>query len=234
MASELRGFVFAVSFIVFFSAFLTTIPADFQGIEQEFDSITPIDPVLLSGFDDYANYSESAFVGWPIPDYEYDSMGGYNWQAIYASDNHFFLARKVLWFGLWLGAKLFADFINEEGINNGQSLSWAEIEADAIDGTHRYNLELENGDSAGGFVVFWNITEYPDPNDAWDNDEFYIVHGLGIGDSATTNIGNLIIGLLFLQIPDVPALVNIFIVVPIWANVIYVLWFLIKEMIPFV
>ena len=233
MASEQRGFVFAVSFITIFWLMLSGIPADFQGLELEADIITPIDPVLLSGFEDYANYTESDFVGWPIPDYEYDNMGGYDWQAIYASDNHFFLTRKVKFYGLWLGAKLFADFISEDGTNNGQSLSWTEIENDAVDGAHRYNLILENGDSAGGFVVFWNTTLYSDPNDAWDNDVFYIIHGVGISETATTNIGNLIIGLLFLQIPDVPVLVNAFIVIPIWANIIYILWFIIINMIPF-
>ena len=78
------------------------------------------------------------------------------------------------------------------------------------------------------------MTEYEDPEDAWDNDVLILLHGLGIEDTATANIGALIISLLLLQLPEVPTLINIFIAVPIWACIVYVIWYIIKEMIPFV
>ena len=90
-----------------------------------------------------------------------------------------------------------------------------------------------NGDSAGKLVVYWNVTAYPAIADAWMAGDLQLLHGMGIEDTATANIGALIISLLLLQLPGVPVLVNMFLAVPIWACIVFVLWFIIKEMIPF-
>ena len=109
------------------------------------------------------------------------------------------------------------------------------MDTDDTDGSHRYDLKfIDSGDSAGKLVIYWNVTAYPDINDAWDNNALHILHGMGIEDTATANIGALIVSLLLLQLPDVPVLINLILVTPIWACIVYVLWFIIKEMIPFV
>jgi len=47
------------------------------------------------------------------------------------------------------------------------------------------------------------------------------------------DIGSLLLALLFFQLPDVPVLVNIFLVLPAWASIIYIVWFIVISMIPF-
>ena len=83
-------------------------------------------------------------------------------------------------------------------------------------------------------VVYWNPTLYHDIADAWSNDVVYLLHGVGIDSTATNNIAEILVGLLFLSLPNVPVLVNLFLGVPVWACVIFILWFVIKEMIPFI
>jgi hypothetical protein len=61
-----------------------------------------------------------------------------------------------------------------------------------------------------------------------------MLHGVGIDATAAMDIAQLLLGLLFLQLPDVPVLVNVLIAVPIWASVVYLIWFVIKETLPFV
>jgi hypothetical protein len=90
-----------------------------------------------------------------------------------------------------------------------------------------------SGNSAGFLVAYWNTTTYSTAVLAWNADELYFIHGIGIDTSATANIGALLVGLLTLSIPEVPVLVNVFLAVPVWACIIYVLWYVVKEMIPF-
>lgn len=234
--SEHRGFVFAVVFIIIFSTLLSSIPAGLQGPQEDPDTVIPIDPSIITGFSESENYTPSAF--YPAAGafwYEYD-LGERKWLA--ATDNATLiqLAAKILFLGIfWFGQLDVCKFVSPSGQDRGIILTFAEIAEDADEGVIRYSLELTtSGDSAGSFIVYWNSTEYSDIEDAWDNDEVYLLHGLGFGDTATTNIGFLIVSLLFLQLPEVPTLINIFIAVPVWACIIFVLWYIIKEMIPFV
>lgn len=238
--SELRGFVFAVVFIVIFGTLLSSIPAGLQGPDETPDTIIPIDPNIITGFAETENYTPAAF--YPAAGaywYEYPDtgdFGGRQWIAATDDATVLELAAKVLIIGIfWFGQIDICQFTAPSGQERGTQLAFDEIDADADDGTVIYSLLLtDSGDSAGSFVVYWNITAYPDFDDAWNNDEAYLLHGLGFDVAATSNIGAVIVSLLFLQLPDVPALVNIFIAVPIWACIIYVIWFIIKEMIPFV
>lgn len=232
MASEQRGFVFAVSFIVIFAALLATIPADLQGAESEAANIFPIDPSIVTDFADGENYTKSAFSGSPLL-YQY-SLGAKDWRCNYYS-TVFVLASKVYFWFLWLGQTDSVNFLSNNGTDRGSTLSLIEIDLDDVDGVAKYTItNVVSGDSAGGFIVYWNTTAYPDPEDAWDNDVLYLIHGVGFTTTATNDVGALLVGLLFLQLPEVPVLLNILLVTPIWASIIYVLWYVIKEMIPFV
>ena len=70
MASEMRGFVFSITFILVFSTLLATVPAGLQGIGSSADLLIPIDPKLLTGFDETANWTKSDYTG-AIPTYSY-------------------------------------------------------------------------------------------------------------------------------------------------------------------
>ena len=237
MSSEQRGFVFAVTFIVIFSVLLATIPTDFQGQEETPEMLIPLDPSMITGFSDFEDYQKNDFeVIATILVYDYLDLAGRDWRCAFVT-NEFYLGAKILYGGfLWLGTMDTCKFISPEAIDREDSLSFAEIEADAEDGVISYNLQYyANGASAGKFIVYWNTTTYGnDSEDAWGNNELFLIHGVGISATATGDIGSLLISLLLLQLPDVPLLVNILLVTPIWACIIFVLWFIIKEMIPFV
>ena len=232
MSSEQRGFVFGLTFIIIFSVLLATIPTGLQGQGDTPDMVTPLDPSIVSGFSDSENYTKAAYSS---GQYGY-SLGGRDWIATHNGVVELGLFAKVLIAGIfWLGHVDQCKFISSDGINRGTALALSEIDADDDDGIHRYSIEYDNiGGSAGSLVVYWNITEYPAIDNAWGNDSLYLLHGVGFQNTATKNIGSLIVRLLCLQLPDVPLLVNVLLVVPIWASIIYFLWYLIKEMTPFV
>ena len=165
--------------------------------------------------------------------YEYE-LNSRDWIAV-TDGSGLSLAAKILSFGFWLGHLDSCKFVSDSGTDRGTTLLFTEITTDATDGAVRYSLQhTVTGDDAGAFVTYWNITEYATATLAWASDELYLLHGIGIGGSATNNIGALLVGLLTLSLPDVPVLVNLFLAVPIWACIVYVLWYVIKEMIPFV
>lgn len=231
MASEQRSFVFAVTFIIVFATLIITIPLDLQGQGATANAITPINPNLLTDFADTVEYDKTDFTGYPLY-YMYDlPVGGTTWKCFMIGD-YFSVAAHALFLGIWLGAYNWVNFISDNGTNHGNTVSFTDIENDAEDGVVRYTLQYEDsGLSAGGFIFYWNTTTYTDSEDAWNNDELFILHGIGL--TTDTNIASLLLSLLFLQIPEVPILVSVLLATPIWASVIFVLWFIIKEMIPF-
>lgn len=231
MASEQQGFVFAVIFMIVFASILAAMPAGLQGPEETVNIISPVDPKLLTDFTDYENYTKAVFVS---NAYTYNDLGGRDW-TITIYSGAFYLGAKVYFLGLWLGGYDQVKFVSSTGNDRGQDLSFTEIATDADEGQVRYSLIFVNdGNSAGGFVIYWNTTLYSDPEDAWDNSVLYLLHGVGLDSTAAgTNILEILFSLLFLQLPDVPVLVNILLATPVWASIIYIIWFIIKEMIPF-
>ena len=227
---EMRGFVFSIVFIIVFATLLSTIPAGLQGPGETPSGIIPVSPSLLTGFNNYENWTKAACSA-GIKEYD---LGGRSWVFAELADTIVIFAKVLIAGFLWLGQVDTCKFVSSDGVNRGDELTFTEIETDAEDGSERYEMQFtDSGDKAGSFVVYWNTTTYADPLDAWDNNLLHVLHGVGFDASATANIGSLIVGLLTLQLPGVPVLVNMFLAVPIWACIIYVLWYIIKEMIPF-
>ena len=238
MANEQYGFVFAVTFIIIFSALLATMPLDLQGQGDNPDFVTPINPTLLTDFAETEDFDQSNFGGILYYYFEYELPNGVTtWECVFTAisaigTDYFNIGAHSLFLGFWLGGYDWVNFINENGTNYGLYISLDDIEDDATDGVVRYTLQYQDsGLSAGGFIFYWNTTTYTNPSDAWDNDDLLLLHGIGL--TSDTNIANLLLALLFLQIPEVPFLVNVLLVTPLWANIIYVAWFIIKSMIPF-
>ena len=234
-ASEQRAFVFAVTFIVVFSVLIASVPTGLLGLGESPDMITPLDSSIITGFSESETYNKSDFslVG-SVYQYLYD-LGSRTWLC-QQGFGYFQLGAKVFIGGiLWLGQLDSCAFISSDGVDRSHSLTFTEIDADAEDGVIRYTLRyVGTGGSAGGFVVYWNTTTYSNSSAAWTGGELYLLHGMGIEDTANADIGALLISLLLLQLPEVPVLINVLLVVPIWASIIFVLWYIIKEMIPFV
>lgn len=230
--SEQRTFVFAVTFIIVFSALIGSIPVDFQGQGATVETVIPVNPNLLSDFADTEEFDKTDFSGIGSLYYVYDlPVGGTTFECNYY-DNDFSVGAHTLFVGIWLGGYSWTNFYSDNGTNHGLTVSFSDLENDAEDGVVRYALKYEDtGNSAGGFVFYWNTTTYSDPSDAWDSDKLYLLHGIGI--TASTDIASLLLALMFLQLPEVPTLVNVLIITPLWGAVIFVLWFIIKSMIPF-
>ena len=230
--SEQRTFVFAVSFIIIFSALLATIPIGLHGLGSDPENLTPLESDLIYGFSASANYMRPNFT---TSIYEYD-LNSLTWRCHYAGSS-FALAIKQLIFGfLWLGGLDYVYFFDVNNTNLGLTLSMNEIGNTSIDGFATYALQDgASGNSAGTWIIYWNNTAYPnDPTSAWLADELYITHGIGFETTAVIDTGTLLLQLLTLQLPNVPFLVNILLVTPIWACVIYLIWYIIKETMPFV
>lgn len=233
MAGEQKMFVFAVTFIIVYAALIATIPVGLQGQGGTGDSVIPVNPNLLTDFAETEEYDKTDFSGTPVLRFVYDlpDVGGTTFECLYTA-NTFLLGAHALFLGAWLGGYSWANFISDNGTNYGLIVSFTDIERDSTDGVVRYTLQYEDtGNTAGGFVFYWNTTTFTDPSDAWDNETLFLVHGVGI--TQDTNIASLLLSLLFLQLPDVPFLVNVLLITPIWASIAFVLWFLIKSMIPF-
>ena len=234
-ASEQRAFVFAVSFIIIFSVLVASVPTGLLGLGETPDMVTALDPSIITGFSVSETYNKSDFslVG-VIYQYLYD-LGSRTWLCQQYS-GAFTLGAKVFIGGvLWLGQLDSCNFISSDGVDRSYILTFTEIDTDADDGVIRYTLQyVGTGASAGGFVVYWNTTTYSDSSAAWTGGGLYLLHGMGVEETANADIGALLISLLLLQLPEVPVLINVLLVVPIWASIIFVLWYVIKEMIPFV
>lgn len=236
--SEQRGFVFSVVFIIIFSTLLASVPAGFQGSGEDVETVIPIDPNLLTGFSETEDYYPDNYsaLGGGLYYYDYDDLGGRDWRSVTDDDTFLSLGAKVYVVGIFFfGTLEYCEFESPSGENLGTTLTFDQIDADDTDSDYavRYSLTLEDsGDSAGSLVIYWNGTA--SVGDAWDADDVYLLHGVGIDSTATTNIAALLISLLFIQLPEVPTLINIFIAVPIWACIVFVLWYVVKEMIPFV
>jgi len=92
---EMRGFVFAVVFIVVFSALVASIPVGFQGTGETVVPVVPVDPSILTDFTDYENYTKDAFTELP-PGYFFYEYNLANRDWIAATDEVAFgLAAKV-------------------------------------------------------------------------------------------------------------------------------------------
>ena len=237
MASgEQAGFVFAVIFITLFAGFTAMIPVDLQGKGGTATIPVPVDPTLVSDFTESITFTESDFIGITGLYYQYDGSedGGdafpYTFECDFVTDT-FYVGSHVLWFGLWLGAYDWCNFVNENGTTYS-SVTFNDIDNDANEGTVRYNLIFSSsGKDAGALVFYYNTTTYTDASDAWDNDALYLIHGYGF--TPNTNIISLLVGILFLQLPDVPTGINLLIATPPWASIAFIIWYIIKESLPF-
>ena len=212
------------------------IPVDLQGTGANAEILVPVDPELVSDFTDSETFTESEFIGVTGKYYVYDgeapdSQFPHTFECAFVTDT-FYVGKHVLFFGLWLGAYDWCNFIDENGTAY-DSVSFDDIDAGSDDGSIRFNLIFSgSGQDAGGFVFYYNTTTYTDSEDAWDNDELYLIHGYGF--TSNTDIVSLLVGILFLQLPDVPTGLNLLIATPPWASIVYIIWFIVKESIPFV
>lgn len=231
--SEMRGFIFALVFIMFFAGLLTTVPTDLQGQGDDPNVPTPLSDVLSSEFTESYNWTANDFSYSIYYYYEYE-LNQRDWSCV-LSGGLFTLGAKIYYAGvIFLGTFDYVNFISPDGTNLGVFLSFTDIDNDAEEGLVQYDLQYETGgSSAGALVLYWNTTEYETSMDAFIGDELYFIHGRGIYDNAPMDITSLLITLITLQLPDCPLLINLLLATPVYACVAYLIWFFLISMIPF-
>lgn len=227
--AEYKGFVFCVCFMLFYTSFLGGMPSGLSSTTYDNPALSQFDPALLTGFTSTETYNKTNYsVLGSLYYYDYE-LGGHYFRATYQSGVGFKLGEKVLFFGLWLGALDYQEF-TFEGVDRGTEITFTELIADNSSGQVRYNI-LSTG---GGWVFAWDTDTYSTPSDAWDSSDLQLLHGVGADSNAPTNMLGLLLGLMFLQIPDIPTMLQVLIIAPVWASVFYLSWFIIKEVLPFV
>jgi hypothetical protein len=212
---------------------LTTMPAALYGPAETPTMTKPLDPTLVSGFTDYESYQQSNFTPFLTAYAHFYDLNGLTWWAATDNATVFQLAAEVRYAGLWLGGIDICDFVNANGTNRGNALSFAEITLDSVQGTARYSLISEDsGANQGTLVTYWNTTAYTNATQAWLHDDLGILHGIGF--TPNTNIINLLLSLLTLSLPNTPVEINILLLMPVVVAIIYIIWFIVKESLPFV
>jgi hypothetical protein len=228
---EIRTFAVVVTFMLVFTALLGTAPSGLVTAPTGDPAIPPVNPLLLAQWAEVQQVHKDNFTiinGYGYYDY---TLGGWNWRLSHTTGSGFRLGIKVLLFGwLWIGTLDFAEFIYA-GLGRGESLSFTEIAEDETNGTVHY--EALHSAGGGTFVVSYNDTAYASASLAWDDDALYLVHGLGIDDTAPANAITLVFGLLTLTVPDMPYILQILIAVPLWAGAVYIIFLAIVKLIPF-
>ena len=228
--TEMRGFVFAVSFLLISSAILGSAPAGLITPSYDNPSLVGLDPALVTGFSSYTQYTKSNYTlvaGTYIESY---LLGGWDWYTVSDNTNYMLGVKQYIWI-IWVSTDT-CEFTTEKGIPRGTELTFTEITADAENGTVRYSAIHSQGSSS--VLFWWNTTDYATAASAWAGDELYITHGVGVNDEAPVQVLSLLLGMLTFSLPDVPFLIQLMLSTPIFASVIYLIWFLVKEVIPFV
>lgn len=214
------------SFLLIYSAFLGTIPVGFLPSTYSNPTITPVDPQLTTGFSTYVVSNSTNFT-LGLCDY---SMGGFDWHSV-ASAVGFGLGVKIYTLGIFWLTTDWVIFTTKTGQSRGDWLTWAYVYADAVNGTAYYTAVCSSASSA---VVFsWNNTAYTYPWNAWGNDSLYIIHGMGASDYAPQSALSLVFGMLTFSLPGIPVLLQVILSAPIYVSILYLIWFFIKEVIPF-
>lgn len=234
--AERTGFIFAITFIVLLSTVLATMPAALSGGGETATELQGIDPDLLTDFaSTTGQLTRTDFSITGSTYYKFYDLGGHSWTVLYGASFGFAVSRKILWVaGLWFGAYQDTNFYNENGTSRGEYLTMAEIELDSSEGVVRYDLQyIDNANDAGGAIFYWNTTAFATASDAWTGDGLSFIHGMGIDTTASGNVFTLLVQLLTFSLPSVPPLIGVIIGLPVWANVVYLIWFIIKESLPF-
>jgi len=232
MSGEQKGFVIGITFLIIFSGLVAAIPSDLQGKEEKPTLVTPIHPSLITDFSVSENWNMTALSAYD--QYVY-VLSAREWVFSAYAGTIQLGAKVFIGGGLWLGQLDSCEFVSPTGVNRGGVLTSVEINEDADNGTVRYEMRyIVDGSAAGGFIVYWDTNSYASSGDAMDADDCYFLHGVGIIESSTVDVTALIIGLLLLQLPDVPILINLLLATPIYASFVFILWFIIKETMPFV
>jgi len=230
--TEYRGFLFSIIFIIVFAGLVVAIPSGLEGQGLDPDRVVPLNTAIIFGFEAYENWTMVSLNAFDQYQYTFNLR---DWSfSHYAGTLQ--LGAKIKYAGfLWLGQLDSCEFISSAGVNRGAVLGSQEIDEDAENGTANYNLlYLVNGADAGGFVLYWNSTEYENSIDAFYADDVNFMHGVGLASTAPVDITSLLVGLLLLQLPNCPPLINLLLATPIYAAVVFLIWFIIKESMPFV
>jgi len=113
-------------------------------------------------------------------------------------------------------------WMSAEGIDRETYLDITEIDED-------WDTEIDASEytvSCSHFTmkswISYNTTLYNSTLYAWDNDDLHILFAIDFEELGSRwDIFSLITGVLFLQLPDVHPLLNMFIAIPLWICIVW-------------
>ena len=223
--AEMKNFAVVVSVLLIYSALLGTMPAGFMTATYETPELADIDPQLIVGFENYVTMNSTNFTAGGV-DYDF---GGHGWtaQVINGIFSLFYRTQFLIFIPVYTGTTL-----TFESFDRGDFLTWETIYTDSEDGLARYTAKCPQLTS--GLVFTWNTTDYTYPWDAWGNGSLIIVHGVGANiANAPLDVLSLLLAMLTYSVADIPPLLQVLLNSPIYASVLFLVWFIIKEVIPF-
>ena len=230
---EIQAFVFVVTFMLVFTGLVASTPTGLITTSYNNPVLPSVNQDLLGGFQFYTSYnSNDTYFTYYGVNGQYDyQLGGFYWRASNSSSG-LALGVKQIWIVLWISTDWCEFKSQDTGISRGESLSFSEIDEDMVNGTVKYNTL--HGGGGGTWVLYYNSGDdgWGSSYEAWINEELYIIHGLGVGDTAPQNVIGLLFGLMTLTLPDIPYLFQLILATPIWAMAIILTFLFIMKMIP--
>mgnify|MGYP000185597529 CR=1 FL=1 len=237
-SGELKGLILVTTFLVTVFLVIGYIPGEFYTASEELLSAQV--PEYFEGID-IQNYAETynTSIGTSTAYIEI-KFGGHD-ITIYgqlAGIDMLAFEHVGWWGGFWRYTLGWFDF-HIKGIDLKGKRTPEELDSDWDQyanehGILKYSMYYEGGPKFDLYISF-NTTKYSKPSEAWQYNELYILMGIGFDQTVTTmNAWNVISALLFFKMPDIHPLLNLFIALPIWVCIAYLVYVLILKAIPFV
>jgi hypothetical protein len=238
---ESRPFIMSFTFMVVYILLLSQIP-----VELYVHSYTQHDyniPPYFEGLD-VGVYSLShnftindatttQILGITIYDW---SLGGFDWRLLTDVNYNYMMIGKRNMFGIFLISTDYLDFIGESGNNRDTELYRREMNLDYTgdESWVHYRMSLEAQPEVGCDIYLgFNTTLYNSPGEALENQALTVFQTMGLDDVYTSfNVWRLIGQLMFMTLPDIHPVLNVVLIAPIWANIVWTLLIVLSKLIP--
>ncbi|MDH7607708.1 MAG: hypothetical protein QHH12_08165 [Candidatus Bathyarchaeota archaeon] len=128
--------------------------------------------------------------------------------------------------GIWTGGHK-QDWINNVGVNRGDTLSISEIEADwnHEENLARYTVRCQHFYMRADFAY---PAQYSSVSEAFEAEDLHVMFGINWDQRGTSwDAWSLVAAILFFRMPEINPYINAIIAIPIWIAVAYISFILV-------